>query len=79
MQVNLSDPAHVTGQASVVSAATSITMFGMSLSELGVIVSALVAFATFVLHMWYTLRKDARAKEIHYKRLESGDLDGSPE
>lgn len=76
---NQIDPAHVTGQASLASAATSITLFGFSVSELGVIVSAVVALATFALHVWYTLRKDRRAREIHEARLKSGDLDGSPE
>lgn len=73
------DPANVTGQATLVSAGTSITLFGMSMSELGVIVSAIVAVATFALHVWCTLRKDARARDIHKRRIESGDLDGSPE
>lgn len=73
------DPSQLTGQASLASAATSITLFGFSVSELGVIVSALVALATFGMHVWYTLRKDARAREIHKRRIESGDLDGSPE
>ena len=73
------DPAHATGQAALASAATSITLFGMSISEVGVIVSAIIAVATFGLHVWYTLRKDARARDIHKRRIESGDLDGSPE
>ena len=73
------DPAHLSGQASLASAATSITLFGMSVSVLGVIVSAVVALATFGLHVWYTVRKDRRAREIHKRRIESGDLDGSPE
>lgn len=49
------------------------------MSELGVIVSAIVAVVSCALHVWYTLRKDARAREIHRKRIETGDLDGSPE
>lgn len=77
--MNLHDPAHLSGTASLASAATSITLFGMSLSDLGVIVSAVVALATFVLHVWYTLRKDARAREVHARRLELNDLDGRPE
>lgn len=79
MNFNTHDPAHVTGVASLASASTSITLFGLSVSELGVIVSAFIAVATFGLHVWYTLRKDRRAREIHKRRLETGDLDGSPE
>lgn len=73
------DPANTAGAVSLASAASSVTMFGLSMSEVGVIVSAIVAVVTCVLHVWYTLRKDKRAREIHKARLDSGDLDGSPE
>jgi disulfide bond formation protein DsbB len=73
------DPSQVTGQVSLASAATSLTLLGLSVSEWGVIISAVVALATFGLHVWYTVRKDKRAREIHKRRIESGDLDGSPE
>lgn len=79
MTFNTSDPSHVTGVATLASAGTSATLFGLSVSEVGVIVSAVIAVATFGLHVWYTLRKDARARDIHRRRIESGDLDGSPE
>lgn len=74
---DIADPAHLTGAASVASATTSISLFGMNASELGVLVSAVVAMLTFILHMWYTLRKDGRAREIHKRRLELNDLDGT--
>lgn len=69
MTFNIHDPVHVTGAASLVSASTSITMFGFSVGELSVVVSALIAVATFVLHVWYTFRKDKRERELHAKRL----------
>lgn len=76
--MNLShDPAHISGQLSLASAATSITLFGFSISEWGVLISAVVAVLTFGLHVWYTVRKDKRAREIHKRRLEINDLDGS--
>lgn len=79
MSFHLHDPAHVTGTATLVSATTGITMFGLNISELGVVVSACVGVVTLALHVWYTLRKDKRAREIHEARLRTGDLDGSPE
>lgn len=79
MQQHIYDPAQITGQTSLASAATSITLFGLSASELGVAVSAAVAVLTFAMHVWYTVRKDRRAREIHRRRLELNDLDGSPE
>lgn len=75
--MNFNDPAHVTGSASLASATTSITLFGMNASEFGVLVSAIVAVLTFGLHVWYTVRKDTRAREIHKRRLELNDLDGT--
>lgn len=79
MSFDVNDPVHTTGSATIASASASITMFGLDISELGVIVSAVIAVATFALHVWYTVRKDRRAREIHKRRLETDDLDGAPE
>lgn len=73
------DAANTSGAVSLVSAASGVTMFGLNMSEVGVLVSALVAVVSCGLHVWYTLRKDKRAKEIHAARLRTGDLDGQPE
>lgn len=65
------DPAHLSGQVSLVSSATSITLFGFSLSEAGAVVSACVAVVTCLLHIWYTLRKDRRDRELHTLRMKT--------
>lgn len=67
------DPSQATGQLTVASAATSITLFGLSVSEVAVIVSAVVAVASFALHVWYTLEKNRREEAESQHRMQQGD------
>ena len=49
--------------------AVSITVWGLDISDLGVIVSATVAVCGLVVHVWYTLRKDRRAQQAHERAM----------
>lgn len=51
-------------------AATSMTMWGLQISEIAAIVGALVAVLGLVVQIAYTVRKDRRAQEVHRASLE---------
>lgn len=57
-------------QVSLTSAASTVVMWGLSVPEVAVIVSTAVAVLTFCIHVWYTLRKDARAQAAHEQRMD---------
>jgi len=46
-------------------AAATGLFWGLSVSDIAVILSALVAVAGFIVHAWATIRKDRREKEQH--------------
>lgn len=48
----------------------SVTLYDLRISELGVIVSALVAVSGFMLHLWITLKRNQREKELHRLQME---------
>lgn len=51
-------------------AGSAIVLWGLQLSEWGVIVSAFVAVLGFVVHCYYAHRRDRRAQEQHKATLE---------
>lgn len=72
------DPGDAYGAVALVSAASGVTMFGLNISEIGVIVSAIVAVVSCALHAWCALRKDRREREIYKRCLEQYDFDDPP-
>ena len=50
--------------------ASAITVWGLQLSELAAIISALVAVIGLIVHIWATMRKDRRAEEAHRLEME---------
>jgi len=53
-----------------IGASTAAVLWGLHLSDIGVIVSMLVAFLGFGIHLWATLRSDQRAQEQHDATME---------
>lgn len=51
-------------------AVTSLTLWGLRLSDLSVMVSAFVAILGFAVHLWITVKRDRREQEIHLTQLE---------
>lgn len=57
-------------------AVTSMTLWGLRLSDISVMVSAFVAILGFGVHLWITLKRNGREQElhtIHMERLRNGD------
>lgn len=57
-------------------AATGI-FWGLSVSDIAVIISAFVAFLGFLVHAWATIRKDQREQERHRALMSAGDARGA--
>lgn len=59
--------------------ASAFTLWGLNLSELGVIVSALVAVVGLGLQLYVMLRRERREREYHKVRMETltSDTQGS--
>jgi membrane protein implicated in regulation of membrane protease activity len=51
-------------------AASTVALWGLSVPDWAVIVSAAVAVAGFFLHFFATMRKEKRAQELHAAQLE---------
>lgn len=51
-------------------AISAVTFWGLSISELGVIVSTIVAVLSLVLRSWVTFRQERRAHKEHIAKLE---------
>lgn len=51
-------------------AGSAITVWGLQLSEIAAILSALVAVLGFAVHVWYTLQRNRRAEETHRAEME---------
>lgn len=49
---------------------SAVLLWGLQMSDLGVIVSMLVAVAGFVVHLHYARRRDQRAQEQHLATME---------
>lgn len=52
-------------------AATAFTLWGLHLSELGVIVSSSVAVIGLAVQVWVRWRQDKRDREFHLVRMET--------
>ncbi len=61
------------GQAAMYGGAMATGVFwGLSVSDIAVILSAFVAFLGFLVHAWATIRKDRREQEQHKAVMLSG-------
>lgn len=48
---------------------TSITLFGLSINELGALIAGLTALVSFAVQMWATARREKRERELHEARI----------
>lgn len=69
--MNPSTQLDTAGQSAMYGGAASAgIMWGMSLSEIAVLISAIVAVLGFILHTWATFRRDRREMEHHLQETE---------
>lgn len=59
-------------------AATTLGLWGLSVSEIAVTVSAVFAGLSFAVHLYFAWRRDRREQELHQSKMETKNAGKAP-
>ena len=74
-------PEQISGAGAFVGAGSAVTFWGLQLSDIAVVASAIFAGASFATHLWLSIQRNRREAEAHRKEMGDGkeaDGEGSP-